>query len=135
MAKFDQYAIDLVRYRVLLHLLRSIKAGSAADEPRHIWFPAPQTDNYVLRKGNPPPDEDRPLHLRRMKLHIPTKSVPAFVIDAIAIDGPLDKRIEERCKELDLPEWQDWAVRAKTYSEFGERLADVSYRTALGFEV
>lgn len=54
---------------------------------KHLWWPDPlKPGKYELRSGNPPADQDRPLHLRQKDLHIdplPTGEFPSQLLDDI----------------------------------------------------
>jgi hypothetical protein len=70
-----QWRVDLVRLRVLRELAQRALARIECDKPvdwsiKHLWFPADDDRIYELRSGNPPSDDDRPKHLRRINLHI-----------------------------------------------------------------
>jgi hypothetical protein len=71
--RIDQLAVDKVRMRVLpFSILRAINKKMIGPENkppiRHFWFPEDDDRNYQLKMGNPPPDSQRPAHLRGLKL-------------------------------------------------------------------
>ena len=73
--KLNQLRVDCVRLRVLGAVVRRLKeraqSGLSLDwAVQHIWFPRDDDRIYELRRGNPPPDVDRPKHLKRIQLEI-----------------------------------------------------------------
>lgn len=84
-APWSQEAIDLVRIRVMgVIVAQAVAKGweSTVKGVRHLWFPEPNTQNRLLRDGNPPADCDRPKHLRGMNLVIDLDDIPPEVWDS-----------------------------------------------------
>ena len=50
MASFDQKSIDKVRFRVLLHLLRSVLESGAEKAAYYLWFLDDSGEKYKLRQ-------------------------------------------------------------------------------------
>lgn len=73
--RLNQPMIDIRRVCVMREWARTQKALIASGKPsdvsvRHLWFPENDHRNYVMRPGNPPPDSQRPKHLRGFQLAI-----------------------------------------------------------------
>jgi hypothetical protein len=84
--------IDLIRLRVLSVLVSQnaarVDGGQLPDlRVRHIWFPSDDVlGECLLRWGNPPPDRDRPRHLKHKSIEIDPSQMPASIVERIARD-------------------------------------------------
>lgn len=83
-----QHAVDVIRLSIMSAVLGTcVSAVQAGREPdlsvRHIWFPEDDMSKYELRRGNPPPDCDRPKHLKRLSLEIDPNVVPPYLSAAM----------------------------------------------------
>lgn len=87
-APLNQWLIDIVRFRIFSTLVESLfnqyaSGGDPDVDPRHVWFPENNVNHYHLRPGPPPPDVERPKHLRNWKLAVdpfaPPESVAAYL--------------------------------------------------------
>lgn len=130
MSTLDQKSIDKVRFRVLLHLLRSVLESELKPEPYHIWFPKDQDDVYSIRKGNAPADVDRPKHLRRLKLHVDIQDTPSWLRQCIEPGGFIDQEITRRCQLAGLEGDDATAVRCEVFRRYADTIAEKSYEKA-----
>jgi hypothetical protein len=105
-----QENIDLIRLRVLAVITqdnaRRLSAGEKVDTAvKHVWFKADDVlGDCELRPGNPPPQRDRPRHLRFRQLEIDPMRMPDSLMERIAKDKDLreayEKHIAGPCKSL-----------------------------------
>ncbi len=73
--RLNQNKVDEVRLRVIRAYVQTnmewLQEGREIDKkPKHLWFPDNDVNKYELREGNAPADQDRPKHLRGLKLHV-----------------------------------------------------------------
>lgn len=71
----NQFKVDLIRLRVLRAHARTqqieVAKGRGADwGVKYLWFPEDDMRAYEARDGNPPPDAERPKHMRGLNLVI-----------------------------------------------------------------
>lgn len=82
-----QKGVDVVRLRVLKSLverqiLRLKRGANLVDlKVRHLWFPENNLNHYELRTGNPPPDSERPKHMRGFRLELDVLHLPQSIVD------------------------------------------------------
>lgn len=89
--RLSQREIDFVRMRVISSLIEEylawLQGGDDKDgspvSVRHLWFPENNVNSYELRDGNPPPDADRPKHMRRFRLECDIEDIPRAVHNLI----------------------------------------------------
>jgi hypothetical protein len=91
--RLNQHMIDIRRLCVLREWANTQKSFIARGKPsdvsvKHLWFPENDHRNYVLRSGNPPPDSQRPKHLRGYHLEID--------LGAKELPGEITKLLKER---------------------------------------
>lgn len=68
---FTQKTVNDVKVRVVWNMLKSmVQHDLPAYGIKHLWFPYPNDTAYSMRDGNPPPDSERPKHLRKKDLII-----------------------------------------------------------------
>lgn len=76
MGALNQLEVDLIRLRVLRRMANTAQMytrfGMQPDRwpVNHLWFPTPNVNDRELRRGNPPPDSERPKHLRGVALEL-----------------------------------------------------------------
>jgi len=96
-----QDRVDLVRARAFCGLITG--ASQLAKLGRdyglklvihHLWFPEDNVNEYELRVGNPPPDNERPKHLRRLVLWIDPLNPPETLIQQLNTAGVSSKEIK-----------------------------------------
>jgi hypothetical protein len=80
----DQFLVDICRGWVLAKKALSADPNFA---PRYLWFEKSRGWAMTLKKGEPPPDRRRPLHLRRLKLRLNMLSWPERVVDILKEAG------------------------------------------------
>jgi hypothetical protein len=87
-----QARVDVVRVRVLAAETRRILSDQQHSdkelEPvfavKHLWFEDNNVNKYSLREGNPPPDSERPTHMRCLDLVVDPDNWPKRVVDTLA---------------------------------------------------
>lgn len=75
-----QERIDHIRAQTTMKtLLKAYETGlwDVASKVQYLWFPENDIRKLEVREGNPPADQDRPAHLRRLQLVMDHKSAPA----------------------------------------------------------
>jgi hypothetical protein len=88
-----QKGIDVVRMRVLKVIIDNaillLHKGSTKIDLRvkHLWFPENNLNIYELREGNPPPDSERPKHMRGFRLELDVTRIPQTVVDKCEARG------------------------------------------------
>lgn len=82
-APLTQMRIDVEKMHANVSILSSMMAAENPDLDKvwHIWFPTDNVNDYELREGPPPPDIERPKHLRNFNLVVDPLVMPASVID------------------------------------------------------
>lgn len=88
----SQWEIDVVKIRVIAAMINSaLAAASKGAAPeltvKHLWFPEDNVNHYHLRNGNPPAAQERPRHMRRMKLEVDVFNPPQSVVDVLKRQG------------------------------------------------
>lgn len=48
---------------------------------RHLWFPENNVNNIHLREGRPPPDSERPKHMRGFEIVVDLMHIPQSIVD------------------------------------------------------
>lgn len=127
MHTFSQKAIDPIRMRVLFHLVRAILDGHTERAVRHLWFPEENLDLYIMRKGNPPADDDRPNHLKGLRLHIDPEKVPDWIVEYVKTNGKIQKEIENRCHELGLRDEETHSIINQIFERFAQESIESGY--------
>lgn len=70
------WELDVIKLRVMNTTINKMctaaDRGAEPDLTKHmyLWFPEDNLNHYELRKGNPPPDSERPKYLRGLDLSI-----------------------------------------------------------------
>lgn len=91
-APVRQWFVDVVKLRVISSMVnRAVEefaAGIVPDlAPCHLWFPVDNANEYLLRRGNPPPRKDRPRHLRDIDLVVDVMNPPRSIVDELRRRG------------------------------------------------
>jgi hypothetical protein len=74
--------IEAARIRVTLaRTISAVDAGTRKPTVGYIWWPEDNIARYEWRDGNPPPDCDRPAHLRGHRLVVDVGVIPKDVWD------------------------------------------------------
>lgn len=86
-----QDLVDLIGLSATKQLLITASGNLDSGRPSglrvyHLWFPKDDIRVYALRRGNPPPDSERPVHLRGLDLVVDPCEVKPRVLDAIRRD-------------------------------------------------
>lgn len=102
----SQERIDLEIARALRNLANNAANDYANGRPqdrsvKHIWFPTPDPRVIEMRQGNPPPDSERPAHLKGKWLVIDINNpiLPSFRRQLLT-DPLVAFRFEERVGEM-----------------------------------
>jgi hypothetical protein len=53
----------------------------------HLWFPENNVNNWVVRPGKPPPDSERPKHMRGFDLVVDVMNIPQRIVDELRKRG------------------------------------------------
>lgn len=95
--KLNPLAVDIIRMRIIRALIETalgkLKKNPAFDpgayfsEHQYVWFLEDDYRKRELRQGNPPPDGDRPKHLRGYDLHINILEWPQRIVDILRENG------------------------------------------------
>ena len=104
-APVRQWFVDVVKMRVISTLInRAIDEYNAGFEPDvapcHLWFPVNNANEYMLRRGNPPPRKERPRHLRDIDLTVDITDPPRSVVEELKKRG-VELDIKKTLKEID----------------------------------
>lgn len=94
-APVTQARVDAQRLRCMksfidesFQMMKNGEDFSVYLKPFHLWFPDRDNVNQVeLRFGNPPPDVDRPKHLRGLELVVDITAWPKSLTDRMAEYG------------------------------------------------
>lgn len=72
--KLTHERVEEIRNRIAGNLVVSILRANLKEWPlHHLWFPRNTVNCYELRPGKPPPDYERPKHMRGFKIAIEIK--------------------------------------------------------------
>lgn len=89
----SQERIDVVRmkhcYSLLTKIVDAMEKGLLVDKHvyQHVWFPENNVNHRAIRDGLPPPDSERPKHLRGFDLVVDPLSWPKSVVGKFAAAG------------------------------------------------
>lgn len=128
-----QREIDEIRYRVWLHLMRSMldnRDPNAVRPPMyHLWFPENDLRVYCIRLGNPPSDRDRPSFLRGLRLELDVQDIPHWLREIMRPHGQLDDMLESAGREYletneELPPDVAHKLRIALFDRVAKKFAD-----------
>lgn len=101
--ELTQEAVDVIRLRVLRAWASTQRAARNGEinipvdgTVKHLWWPRNDWREYSMRRGNPPPDRDRPKHLRGLRIEID--------ISAGKLPETITRTLLQRAVEVD-PKW------------------------------
>jgi hypothetical protein len=91
-SKLTQERVQAIRERVTGNLVISMLKANMSEWPlSHLWFPRNTINCYELRNGKPPPDYERPKHMRGMLIAIQVRpwvlSIYKQAYDQLANEG------------------------------------------------
>ncbi len=87
----NQETVDLIILMTAKGRMDSAKGLREMGDPEwrqylkhgHLWFPKDSTDELEWRNGNPPPDSERPKHLRGLDLVVDPMRINQRIVDFI----------------------------------------------------
>jgi len=92
----NQWQVDLVRLRAMQSVIHAESRKAKPDlSVRHLWFPRNNVNEYALRRGNPPSDRERPVHLKGLRLEIDVFEWPARLKDELEARGHVLPNLRE----------------------------------------
>jgi hypothetical protein len=87
--------IDVEKMHVMRGLingqLREVEAGTRSEPDletiHYLWFPENNVNSWVVKVGHPPPDSERPKHLRGFDLVVDLMNIPQRIRDELKSRG------------------------------------------------
>jgi hypothetical protein len=100
----NKWRVDGVRARMVVQAIdRAVimmQRGQEIDlDPFYVWFPVDNANIYAKKPGNPPPDSERPDHLKGYDLWVDPLNWPARIMNMLRSAGiPMPDLRQERAK-------------------------------------
>lgn len=124
MDTFNQKTVNTVRFRVLLHWMRTVLDNNIAYSRKYLWFTSQNLTDYEMRDGNPPADQDRPEYLRGLRLEINAHDAPQYVKEFMRTHGQLDDILGYEVRERNLHDHAISMARMELINNYAEKCAE-----------